>query len=421
MRFLTKINRNFFLLFTFTLLIISVAGYFILNAMFLETAREGLARQSVMIQNEIEKTGKIPLYDPLTQITPIQPPIGKLKSSIHKINLPDKTEHEMEPYAEYNRQVSINGNFYNIRLLQKMIESDDLAASIGVALFLLLLLSFAVSYFVNKRMNQTIWAKFEENLHLIEHYHFQAKEPFLLKPTHIDEFDRLNTIVLAMTQKLHDDYQALKEFTENASHELQTPLSIALFNLDELIQQPLSEEAFQKTITAINALKRLSHLNQSLLLLAKIENNQFVQKEKMNGREILEQKLVELKPLIEFKKIEVQWEQHDDWFLMIHPFLADILINNLLTNAMNHNIPKGVMVISTTSTTCQLCNSGQEEPLDATKIFNRFEKGNPQSHGLGLAIVKKICDTHQLTIDYTFTGKHCFTLSMPIEKLQTNP
>jgi len=413
MKFLTKINRNFFFLFTFMLLIISVAGYFILNAMFLEEAREGLARQSAMIQDEIQKTGELPQYDPLTQITLIAPPKGKLQSSIHKINLPNKKEDEVEPYAEYNRQVLIRGNYYNIRLLQKMIESDDLVASIGGALFLLLVLSFMVSYFVNKRMNQTIWKKFEENLHLIEHYNFQTKEPFALRQTGIDEFDRLNAIVFKMTQKLHDDYQSLKEFTENASHELQTPLSIALFNLEELLQQPLSEETFKKVVTSMNALKRLSNLNQNLLLLAKIENRQFTQKEKINAREILEHKLAELKPLLNFKKIDVQWEHRNDCFINMHPFLADILINNLLTNAMNHNTPKGMISLSTTTDTIQLCNTGLPEPLNATKIFNRFEKGNPHSHGLGLAIVKQICDTHHLTIEYTFSDKHCFSIILP--------
>lgn len=413
MKFLNKINRNFFILFTLMLLIISIAGYFILNAMFLEASREGLARQSMMIQNEIEKTGKIPLYDPLTQITLINPPKGKLQSSIHKINLPNKKEDETEPYAEYNRQVLIRGSYYNIQLRQKMIESDDLLASIGFALFLLLLLSFSISFLVNKQMNQTIWTKFEENLHLIEQYNFQTTGSFSLKQTGIDEFDRLNAIVFKMTQKLHNDYQSLKEFTENASHELQTPLSISLLNLEELLQQPLSEEAFKKVVTTINALKKLSHLNQSLLLLAKIENHQFVQKEKINVKEILEHKLIELKPLIEFKKINIQWDLHDDCYFDMHPFLADILINNLLTNAINHNKEQGIIVLSTTSETCQLCNTGPQSPLDATKIFNRFEKGNSHSHGLGLAIVKKICDTHQLMIEYTFTEKHCFRILVP--------
>lgn len=411
MKFLTKINRNFFLLFAAMLLVICIAGYFILQAMFLENARENLARKATLIQKQIEETGQMPEFDPFSQVYPISKPIGKLRASIKKIELPNPRENEMEPYAEYNRTVLMKGTYYDIQLREKTIEKDDLILSLGVALFLLLVATFSISFFVNRRMNKTIWKGFEENLHDIEQFNFRNSEPLHLTWTNIEEFDRLNTVVYGLTTKLKEDYRSLKEFTENASHELQTPLAIVLLNLEELLQQPLNEESFTKTITSINALKRLSHLNQSLLLLAKIENNQFVAAENVNLNEVLQRKLEEFEPLIKMKKIDIEWNEQTACVWKINKYLADILINNLLSNAVNHNMPHGKIIIRTMSNSLLICNTGNKSGLSDEIIFNRFVKGDSKSHGLGLAIVKQICETNNAIIHYDQTELHCFRLT----------
>ncbi|MBB3187576.1 sensor histidine kinase [Microbacter margulisiae] len=415
MKFLTKINRNFFILFGAMLLVISIADYFILDAMFLENAREGMLRNAMIIKHQIENTKELPLFDPLTKVTVIQKPSGKLKSSIKEIDLYNTHEQEMEPYAEYNREVYVNGVYYNIQLRQKMLEKDDLILSIGTTLFLLLLITFSVSFFVNRKMNKTIWKGFENNLHEIEGFNLARKTPIHLEATNIDEFDRLNEIIYGLTKKIQTDYSSLKEFTENASHELQTPLSIVLFNLEELLQQPLNEEDFKKVVTSINALKKLSHLNQSLLLLAKIENNQFAATEDIDLLEIIERKLKEFEPLIHAKKIAVEWKEKTSCYWQINPYLAEILISNLLSNALNHNTPKGSISIRITKHELAICNTGVKSPLNDETIFNRFVKGDSKSHGLGLAIVKQICETHNATIHYEQGENHCFKLTLPIE------
>ncbi len=413
MKFLTKINRNFFMLFAAMLLVICIAGYFILQAMFLESARESLARKAILIQHQIEQTGKLPEFDPLSQVNVIAKPVGRLKPSIKEIELFNSHEDELEPYAEYNKTILINGIYYNIQLREETIEKDDLIYSLGVALFLLLVATFSISFFVNRRMNKTIWKGFEENLHAIEQFNFRNNEPLHLESTHIDEFDRLNTIVYGLTNKLKEDYRSLKEFTENASHELQTPLAIVLLNLEELLQQPLNEDAFKKTITSINALKRLSHLNQSLLLLAKIENNQFSAEENVDMNEVLQRKLIEFEPLLHAKKITVEWTEKAACFWKINHYLAEILINNLLSNAVNHNIPHGTITIRTKNNEFLICNTGNKGQFSDETIFNRFVKGDSKSHGLGLAIVKQICATHNAAIHYEQKERHCFQLTLP--------
>ena len=143
------------------------------------------------------------------------------------------------------------------------------------AFSILLLSSFGILFLINKKINTTVWTDFEHNLHEIESFNFSENNNLRLTVTGIEEFDRLNKVINNLTTKLKTDFQSLKEFSENASHEIQTPLSIVLLNLEEMLQQDLSEDIFRKVITSINALKRLSTLNQSLILLTKIENRQF--------------------------------------------------------------------------------------------------------------------------------------------------
>ena len=96
----------------------------------------------------------------------------------------------------------------------------------------------------------------------------------------------------------------------------------------------------------------------------------------------------------------------------MHPLLADILINNMLINAIRHNNSNGFINISTRQGSVKICNSGDAAPLDQKIIYNRFEKSTAsEGMGLGLAIVKQICDSYQFNLEYSFhDGQHRFEI-----------
>ncbi len=106
----------------------------------------------------------------------------------------------------------------------------------------------------------------------------------------------------------------MKEFTENASHEIQTPLSIVLLNLEEVLQQELNQETFKKVVSSINAVKRLSTLNQSLILLTKIENMQFKAENTLSLNDIIQKKMQEFASLFESKKLNVRIQGEQNFF-----------------------------------------------------------------------------------------------------------
>lgn len=411
MKFLGKINRQYFWTLVIVLLLISLSGYILLQLIVKHEIKEDIFEKEEAIIKEI-KTGHnlINIY-PFIETKQIHD--NEIEPKVfRKIYLSDEAGgEESEPFLEYSNSIRIDDNYYLIRIRHSYLDTDDLVIAIAIPLLLLLVLTFAFSFFITKKFNRTIWTDFEQNLKQIEKFSFKSTNKLCLKSTNIYEFDRLNETVLRMTGNLGNDYFSLKEFTENASHEMQTPISIVLLNLEELLQDKLDEKAFARVVSAINSTKRLSGLNQSLILLTKIENSQFNSERKLGVQSFVKQKLQDFEPLFKTKKLKIKLKLNDDLFIKINDKLMDVLINNLLSNAVKHNQQDGTIMISISDKEFSICNTGKANSLTDKTIFNRFAKENSDSYGLGLAIVKKICDKHQLEIHYAKTDLHCFEIN----------
>jgi signal transduction histidine kinase len=399
MRFLAKINRNY----------VALVGYFFLHRVIMDATKESLVERKNLIVAQIKDTGKIPNLYPIVEVEKLDRATGR-KPGFKLIMIQNETENEAEPYLEYSEEINIEDSIYSLKLRQSSFENEDLVIIITFSFFMIILVSLGITFFISRKMNRTIWSEFKTNLEAVERFNFNGNQRIALVKSNIEEFDRLNRVIETLTKKLSADYLSLKEFTENASHEIQTPLSVALLHLDEVLQQDINEEAFSKTLAAIQALKRLSSLNQSLILLAKIDNRQFKAEDRISMNEIMERKLLDFEPLIKAKNLEFKYTVENDFRLKIHEQLADILLGNLLSNAINHNLDGGSIQLSIGRNELMICNTGSPNTLTQETAFNRFTKGDSKSYGLGLAMVKKICDTHDMEIRYTKNDLHCFTV-----------
>jgi signal transduction histidine kinase len=413
MKFLNKINRNFIILFSLILAIVSIGGYFILHAILLENTKENLLEKEGLIKNQLIETGIAPNLYPIIEVTKTSPN-PTAKASFKEIFLQEEMEDELEPFLEYSNQIKIKDSCYLLKLRQSSFENEDLVAILSLTLSILLLSMLGISFFITKKMNGTVWKDFENNLRKIENFSFGENRGLSLKKSDIEEFDRLNRVINSLTEKLKSDYFTLKDFTENASHEIQTPLSIVLLNLEEILQQKVDEGIFKKVVISIHALKRLSTLNQSLILLTKIENRQFKADKILIINNIVKHKLDEFDPLFESKKIKIVLQVEHEFKIRMNDHLAEILINNLLSNAVNHNTSGGCIYIAIREKELTISNTGESNDFDNETIFKKFSKGKSKSFGLGLAIVKRICETHHLEIQYLKNGMHCFVLSEKI-------
>ncbi len=263
----------------------------------------------------------------------------------------------------------------------------------------------------NRILLRRLWRPFYDALHAMQHFKLGHTRDLRFPPTTTEEFAFMNESLGMATRKAEEDYLLLKEFTENASHELQTPLSIIRSKLEMLIQdEDLSHRQSEIVRSAFPAIKKLSRRNQSLLLLTKISNRQFNHLEAIALQEKVEDKLLQFRELGQTGGIEVA-SHLSPATIRASPELIDILLNNLFSNASNHNIPHGNIDIGLEPGRLTISNTGLSVPLDPRRMFNRFYKGEQHTghNGLGLSIIKQICEVTGLQPAYQFSGnRHTF-------------
>jgi signal transduction histidine kinase len=256
------------------------------------------------------------------------------------------------------------------------------------------------NYYLSRRLLRP----FHQTLRAIKGFRVSNTAPLELQESNIREFEELNTLMLDMTDKIKDDYRNLKEFTENASHEIQTPLAIIKSKVELLIQSSLNDEQMQHVQSIYEVSNRLSKINKALLLLAKIENQQFQQTQTIDLRQLVEKHLQNFQELIEMKNIYLKTEINSSAQIELNPILADMLISNLLSNAIKHNYQEGEIIVGLSQNVLKINNTGKTDGVKGEAMFERFKKGNNVSNsvGLGLSIVKKICDVNHINIVHLY-------------------
>lgn len=267
---------------------------------------------------------------------------------------------------------------------------------------------------------QRLWRPFRRTLHEVSTFKVESGVVPQLPTTDITEFRQLNDTLTRIMADSVRSYKVQKEFTENASHELQTPLAIAQVKLDNLMQdETLTERQASEIQQVYNELRHMSQLSRNLLLLSKIENNQFKEKTSV----VVAEEIDELLPQLETIAGDIRIELHDDSHnadshnaaIACNHVLLGSMLTNLVVNAVRHNKPNGIIRIHLTDNGLTIANTSAEPPLDPAHIFSRFYRSphNQKGNGLGLAIVKSICDYHQWTITYHHTqSMHQFTVRM---------
>ena len=299
---------------------------------------------------------------------------------------------------------NVDGSAYRITTYGALVESDDITEAVIQILLWILGLQVIGAVGVGFIVSNRLFKPFRKTLERIKNFSLQDKEPINAEETSVAEFDDLNNFVEQMTSKAISDYKNLKEFAENASHELQTPLSIIKGKLELLTETDLSPEQYQFVEDSQRSVKKLSRLSESLALLTKIENHEFTGTEEVNLSALIRESTQSFDEFIALNGLTVETDVEDDVLVQMHPVLADILWTNLFQNAIKHNIEEGNIAISLNSQRLRISNTG--EPLSSTpeELFRRFKKDNVDSNsiGLGLAIIKRIADQYHYTISYSF-------------------
>lgn len=317
-------------------------------------------------------------------------------------------EEDFEPVRMLTTVFAQSGRYYELKVISSMVEEDDLIEDLFYAvvwLYVILILSIVL---INHLLLKKIWTPFYQLLDRLNHFKLHQQTSIEVPGTRIDEFNKLNSAVLQMTSQAIETYTNQKQFIENASHELQTPLAISLNKLELMIEKEPAQANLEQLSSVIETLERLTRLNKSLLLLSKIENKQFDKTEAVHINMLCKNLLDEFSDFAAFKNIRLELIESETINVYMDKGLASILLSNLVKNAIIHNREGGIVVIEISNKQLSISNTGIEQPLDAAKIFNRFHKDSAekQSSGLGLAIAKAIAGLYRIDINYRFDGTH---------------
>lgn len=321
---------------------------------------------------------------------------------------------------------------------------QDIVAGMMIQ-YLLIFCVFTIAMFITMRfVTKKVWEPFDDTLRKAEQFNLAQNNIPLFADTDIEEFNRLNLSLERLMKRDRETYRIQKEFTENASHELQTPLAIIRSKLDLLMQGKLGEKELKLVSDLYQLTMRIGHLNRNLLLLAKIENAQYTTLQEVDVAEMLSESL----PLYEalqngttLKLVDendantkdIGYSYHHHLKVQANPVLLECLLKNLIVNAIRHSPSKGEIQLIVGNHQLIVSNDSIDrkngKPLDSKTLFQRFRSGDNQQsspntpsieaprqkgNGLGLAIVKAICDFHHWSIEYYFEdGKHQFIVHFP--------
>ncbi|KAA9038625.1 HAMP domain-containing histidine kinase [Ginsengibacter hankyongi] len=406
MKLLAKYNRVNVVATIIVLLLSAVIYYFFIEKTLVYQLDKNLVVEEKEIKDYIIENNALPepSYSKDEQEVYTSVTDKNVKRSFSSVELYNKDHDENIDYRQLEFPVTVNGKFYKADVRKSQEETEDVVQLILKITLTIVLLLLAILFIINRFVLSKLWKPFNSTLEQIKQFNVSGKDNIHFEPSNINEFTELNAAVNVMTKKAIGDYNEIKSFTENASHEIQTPLAIIRSKLELLSQsENLKEEQMNAIQSISETTSRLSKLNQSLILLTKIDNRQFKETEDVNLSVLLHRHLNNYEELLNAKGIVTTKNIAEPVFVTMNETLAETLIVNLLTNAIKHNVEKGSITITLNEHALSISNTGKALNENPAIYFERFKKesASNDSMGLGLSIVKKICDTYHFTISYT--------------------
>lgn len=415
MKLIVKYNRAFFPVIIILLLIFSFVSYLFTKKVLQDEVDESLVRTEYRLTQFIDAHQELPVMvsfdDVRITIEPTNVPMSVRQIISTTLSVPGRAKNH--PARVLIFTVKLKGVLHKISVLSPLEGVKTLTKTLLLIYLISFCLAFLILIFISRWILKRIWAPFYNSLKLVKEFKIDDNKVISFPVTEIEEFKEMNHNFESATTNAQNDYKRLKEFTENASHEIQTPLAVIRSKLNLLAQEDhLKESASLLLEDAFDAVTKLTNLNQSLLLLAKIENNQFLNKIKVNLSEALEAIIHRYQELWQNSNIGLM-SQIDPVFVHAHNDLMDILLNNLISNATRHNVVGGQISIRLESGRLTIINTGRHKALDPDQLFGRFykESANSNHNGLGLAIIKEICLASSFSVVYKYNeGMHTFCL-----------
>lgn len=410
-----------FIVFTCIILACSIPAYFYLvESIWIDELDDHNQHLKEQIQtrfnepNSEELNKKIELWNQIQISSQIKPASDFHKDSVYlaEREMLDNGVIELERFRGLFTVVSLNGKLYSVTIETNVEEVDETVFAISMITFLFIALLIFGFILLNRRLSKRIWAPFTDTLEKLKQFDLNSAETIDFKNTDIQEFAELNTTLVKLIDNNVQVYTQQKEFTQNASHELQTPLALLKTKIDLLIQDATLTAQQRKIIESLdNSVSRMTRINKNLLLLVSIENKPY-ESEAINLSEFVKSQVVNFTDFAEDKGSGILMSVKDGINIKANESLVEILISNLLSNTVRHGVTNSGIAVTLDDQVLIISNEGKAS-LNEDNLFKRFISANAHNPGtgLGLAIVKEICDKYGWRVTYTFAGnQHIFSV-----------
>ena len=361
----------------------------------------------------IKSLADLELFHLLNDEIVLKPENGPVRDTLNTMDMYDSAAARWAPHRVYEQGATILGQDFRLQIRESMVSNSELISAIMIIQILVLILLLIGLAIINQKLSKTIWGPFYLILDRLRRFRIDEDVQFSLPESATYEFRELSGAVSYLIERSQAAYREQKEFTENASHELGTPLAICRSKLELLAQtKELTEEQAELVESLLESTDRISRLNKDLQLLSRIENRQFIEIEEIHLREIVMKALEAYNRQIEEKQLFLKCNINEA-IVSANAALFELIIFNLISNAVRLAIRGGAIIINGTKEYFRISNDGP--PLQyPEKIFQRFhrESRNSLGSGLGLSIVKKSCEVSGFSIEYKyFSGIHDFKVS----------
>ena len=317
-------------------------------------------------------------------------------------------EQSTDTYLILTYTFNFNGSSYLLEIGNTMDAVIQLKQTIKEFTLLMLVVALSLTLIIDLIFTKYLLAPFYR---IIDRKLIKVNDPMNFDynkvKTTTHDFELLDDSISTLMKKIADLFILEKQFIANVSHELLTPISIISSRLENIVlQEQLSEDSENKIFASLKTLNRLKSIINSLLLISKVENNQFNKNDTVKLADILAEVYNELEDRLDDKKIIFNNNMRYKFLLQGNNSLIHTLLFNIINNAIKYNCNAGSITVTDDITpenyTLEIKDTGiGMDEIQIETAFNRFEKldrDEKESYGLGLAIVKSITTFHGIAI-----------------------
>ena len=412
MKLATKTNTYYLIFFISLFPIMIAVDYYLIQFVVNTEVNEILEHEAERIRFELKERGALPQSNYVFDTASVNEDHEVLNVFGDTLVFEAYTD-KFVPYRTYEFTTMIGSERVKISLRHVLLEINELIVWLFATTSFIILVLVVGLYIINQGIYKWAWKPFFENLSKLKSYDITKKKPVLLETSHISEFQEFNQVVITLMDQVKKDFQNLREFNENISHEIQTPLAIIRNKMILLLESKNIDHQEQQWVQVVyQEANKLSKIGKSLTLISRIENQEFIRLDIVDIHTIVDNIINNMEEMIAFKNLKLKVELNPVK-VKCDLILANILFTNLIKNAVQHNYEGGYISILLNEQKFEIRNSGKVSKIDTEQLFSRFQKDNTStdSLGLGLAINQKICELYGFQLKYDRDGgTHTFSL-----------